>query len=387
MPETTIRSTGAADRIASLDFLRGIAILGILLINAENFAYPDSWSPYKYGFEGAIDHSTRFWVYFLTQGKFYSIFALLFGVGFYSFLERLEQKGLGLRAMDIYARRLLWLFVIGCGHAYLVWDGDVLYHYAICGFLLFPFRSMKTAWLLGVVALLCLAELNLAYEQVAKRQGWESAYIAAIKTPEGVRSEQEQKSIAFWEKRTQPGSPDTSAVSPGKESYLSGLQDSWEYIGVHKGTLYYRSLLFRSLLLMLLGIVLYRAGIFRDYRVWKHYWLLSIALLSLGLLVNYYRYQHWTYAYYQPVTSLWQEWFFTFPKELLGIAYILLLNGLYQRFFHALRPKLLSGIGRMALSNYIFQNIVLGFLFYGYGLALFNQFSRFELLGVALAHL
>ena len=87
-----IKPTDVLKRIPSLDFLRGIAILGILFINIENFAYPEPWSPWKYGYQGAIDHVTRFWVYFLTQGKFYSMFALLFGVGFYIFIERLEKR-------------------------------------------------------------------------------------------------------------------------------------------------------------------------------------------------------------------------------------------------------------------------------------------------------
>ena len=78
MPANEVNATGVADRIPSLDFMRGMAILGILLINTETFAYPDSWSPYKYGFDAPIDRTTRFWVYFLTQGKFYSMFALLF---------------------------------------------------------------------------------------------------------------------------------------------------------------------------------------------------------------------------------------------------------------------------------------------------------------------
>src|SRR5687767_6077862 len=111
--EYTFTPTQSFERINVLDFLRGLAVLGILLINIESFSYPDPWSPSQYGFHEAIDHTTRFWVYFLTQGKSFSMFTLLFGVGFYIFLERLEKKGLGLKAMDIYARRLLWLFIFG----------------------------------------------------------------------------------------------------------------------------------------------------------------------------------------------------------------------------------------------------------------------------------
>ena len=82
--------TQSSERIGVLDFLRGIAVLGILAINDESFCYPDPWSPSAFGFEAPVDHQVRFWNYFLTQGKFFSMFTLLFGVGFYIFLERLE---------------------------------------------------------------------------------------------------------------------------------------------------------------------------------------------------------------------------------------------------------------------------------------------------------
>ncbi|MEO9484587.1 MAG: hypothetical protein ABJG47_14110 [Ekhidna sp.] len=74
-----IRPISQANRIPSLDFLRGIAVWGILFINIESFAYPESWSPWKFGFENDIDRGARFWVYFLIQGKFNNMFALLFG--------------------------------------------------------------------------------------------------------------------------------------------------------------------------------------------------------------------------------------------------------------------------------------------------------------------
>ncbi len=133
---------------------------------------------------------------------------------------------------------------------------------------------------------------------------------------------------------------------------------------------------------MILGIVLYRSGIFSDYHVWKYYWIISLSVLAVGLIINYLRYYHWTYEYFNPVTNVWKGWLFTFPKEILGIGYVLILNGLFQKFLPSVRFKMISNIGRMALTNYIFQNTLLGLIFYGYGLAMFNRFSRFELLGI-----
>ncbi len=377
-----IKPTQQSERIPSLDFLRGIAILGILFVNLENFAYPDSWSPWKYGFKGSIDHTARFWVYFLTQGKFYTMFALLFGIGFYIFLERLEKKGLGLKAMDIYARRLLWLFVIGIAHAYLIWDGDVLYHYAICGFLLFPFRSIKSRSLTLIVVFLCVLQLLKSYDQTVRWQDRQKTYLEASSIPKNGRTEEDIRKIAFWEDRTKQKAPDTSQVEMKKPTYLAGLRETYEHASAHKGLVYYQGLLFPSLIAMILGIVLYRSGIFSDCHVWKYYWLISFSVLVVGLIINYLRYYHWTYEYFNPVTDVWDGLLFTFPKELLGIGYVLIFNGLYQKFLCSVRFKMISNIGRMALTNYIFQNTLLGLIFYGYGLTMFNRLSRFELLGI-----
>ncbi len=386
MSDTFLKPTGHTDRIASLDFLRGIAILGILFINIENFAYPDSWSPYKFGFDESIDRSTRFWVYFLTQGKFYNMFALLFGVGFYMFLERLEKKSLGLSAMDIYARRLLWLFIIGIAHAYLVWSGDVLYHYAICGLILFPFRSIRSRYLFVVIGLLVFLLLIPSYDKAVRYQTWQQEAISAGVVASDQRTDEENKRIERWEKKLQQLPPDKAYHEPPKATYWVGLQETYEHTSVHKGMLYYRGLLFRSLIAMLLGIIFYRSGIFSNYRNWKYYWPISILLLILALIINYDWYWHWSYDYFNPVTSVGRGLLHTFPKETLGIAYILLFNGLYQKF-NLLRKTTgsISNIGRTALSNYIFQNIILGLIFYGYGFGQFNQWSRFELIGFVIA--
>ncbi len=377
-----MESTKPNERIPSLDFLRGVAVLGILFINAENFAFPDSWSPWKYGFENPLDQHTRFWVYFLTQGKFYNMFALLFGVGFYIFLERLEKQGLGLKAMDIYARRLLWLFVIGIAHAYLVWTGDVLYHYAICGFLLFPFRSMGTKSLLLVVAFLASLELINTYEVITKRNASYEIYLQASQLPENEQTEAHRKKLDYWTNRLAQKKADTSFVAAPKPTYWEGLKKTYQQAMVHKGMVYHKGLLFTSLVMMILGIFLYRSGVFRNYQLWKYYWPIALTIFFSGLVINYFRFYHWTYRYNEPILSYWKAWFFEFHKQLLGLGYILMLNGVYQKFLIAVRTRFITYVGRMALTNYIFQNIVLGILFYGYGFELFNRFSRIELLGV-----
>ncbi len=380
----SLKPTSQAERIHSLDFLRGLAILGILFINAENFAYPDSWSPWKYGFDTELDRNTRFWVYFLTQGKFATMFTLLFGVGFYVFMERLEKKRLGLVAIEIYSRRLLWLFIIGVFHAYFIWNGDVLYHYAICGLLLFPFRSLSKKALLFSMLILILVQVNNSFDKVIQRRDSFNNYLAVKSCESSERTPLENKRVDYWNTFLKQKPQNIEEVLPPKETYLQGLLETYRGANVHKGMLYYQGFFFPTLMMMIMGIYLYRSGIFNNHHSWKHYWLITLPLLVIGMTLNYFRYYHWTFTYFQPVLSFWKDISFTFHKQILGVAYILLFNGVYQKFLSRRKAGLVSVVGRTALSNYLLQNILLGFLFYGYGLAMYNRYSRSELLLVVL---
>ncbi|MEP2025791.1 MAG: DUF418 domain-containing protein [Reichenbachiella sp.] len=379
MPEI-IKPTQTNTRLSVLDFLRGIAVLGILVINIESFSYPSPWSPYQNGFFNSIDTHTRFWVFFLAQGKFFGMFTLLFGVGFYMFLERLEQKNIGVKALDIYARRLLWLFVIGVVHAYLIWDGDVLYHYAICGFLLFPFRSFSVKQLLLVLVIPVSVLLFNSYERTKRVKNQYEAYQVAEAKLEVDRTEDDQKKIDSWLKKTVEKKKSDERLEPIRNHYFDSIAANAENHKIHQGYLMYNGILFRTLIMMLLGILLYKTGIFKDYHALPYYWWITGGIVVISLVVNYFRYYHWTYTYFNPVIDYWKGWLFTFPKELGGLSYILLLNGIYQKFLGGRMSKLISNMGRMALTNYIVQSIICGFIFYGYGFGLYGQYSRFELL-------
>lgn len=378
--DSMANNQSSQERIAVLDFLRGLAIFGILFINIESFAYPNPWSAWQYGYESSLDQQTRFWVYLFTQGKFYSMFALLFGVGFVLFLEKVGQKVSGLEAIDIYARRLFWLFVIGVVHSYFLWDGDILHHYAICGFLLLPFRSMKNTHLLILVGVLAGLLLAKSYHQVADRIETHSRYTQALDTAATERTSKQQDLIDWWERRYSPKEPIRSQQEAPKATYWQGVKEAYSELKIHKGSFFFSSLIISSLMVMTIGILLYRTGIFSDYRRWKHYWLITLGLLLSGLAINGLRYYQWTFLDHLPVLQVWKALVFTLPKEWLGVAYVLLLNGLYQVFLKKVKLDIVSAIGRTALSNYLLQSLILGILFYGYGLGLHNQYSRFELL-------
>ena len=124
-----------AERIASVDALRGFSLLGILLLNIASFGLPFAayMNPTVHG--GSTGPDLNVWLIATTffDGKFRCIFSMLFGAGAIILLDRAERRGAGIEAADIYYRRTMWLIVFGLLHAHLIWSGDILYGYGVVG--------------------------------------------------------------------------------------------------------------------------------------------------------------------------------------------------------------------------------------------------------------
>ncbi|HDR4440094.1 DUF418 domain-containing protein [Bacillus thuringiensis] len=133
-------------RIHSLDIIRGIAILCILFANLPTMTGLDPFN--QAGYSGT-DKAIRFLVDLFIQAKFYTIFAFLFGVGFYIFMENTEAKGYPM--YKLFIRRLCILLAFGLLHFTFLWYGDILHAYAIAGFILLFFykRSTKLIFIAG----------------------------------------------------------------------------------------------------------------------------------------------------------------------------------------------------------------------------------------------
>ncbi|MCI0622097.1 MAG: DUF418 domain-containing protein [Acidobacteria bacterium] len=149
------------ERSPLIDALRGFALCGILVINIKGFsgfelshyAFPDVATRLGPGTDAA-----EFVTKLLVEGKFYSIFSFLFGVGFSIQLVRGEGKPGWMR---VYARRLRLLFLLGAIHAFLLWYGDILWIYALLGFALLPFRNLQPRVILACAFALLLAPVAL----------------------------------------------------------------------------------------------------------------------------------------------------------------------------------------------------------------------------------
>jgi uncharacterized protein len=146
------------ERILFIDAIRGIALLGILLMNSM----AQSQAHWFYSFMNLNQplKGPNFWAWVVEMGVFEGtmrgMFSILFGAGTLLLINRLEKTRGHMDAADIYYRRILWLLFFGVVNAFIfLWPGDILYSYALCGLVLFPFRKLspRALWI-GVFVLL-----------------------------------------------------------------------------------------------------------------------------------------------------------------------------------------------------------------------------------------
>ncbi|MDW7729963.1 MAG: DUF418 domain-containing protein [Bacillota bacterium] len=152
MNENLIAPTQPGERINEIDIVRGLALLGILMVNMLFFNYPVFFDRSPTSFPAGLDQVGAWFIQLIFTGKFYAIFSFLFGLGFFIFMERTLQKGLDL--VPLYRRRLFALLAFGFIHLFIIWSGDILFTYAIIGFILLKFRDKPVPsvrkWIIGL---------------------------------------------------------------------------------------------------------------------------------------------------------------------------------------------------------------------------------------------
>jgi len=191
----------------SLDVIRGIVLLGILLMNINGMGLPFSYSDPTIVGE-AHELNLKVWIInnMLFEGTMRGLFTLLFGASVILLTSGLEKKGAGIMTADIYYRRTLWLLLFGIINVYIfLWDGDILYPYALLGLTLFPFRnaSVKTLFSCAGVLLFCGALWYASdYQNELKTQNEGIAMQKLKDSGETLTKKQEGKIEALVKQKT-----------------------------------------------------------------------------------------------------------------------------------------------------------------------------------------
>jgi len=355
----TIRltATQSSERILSLDLIRGIAVLGILLMNISSFsmigqAYINP--TIMGGLEGANKWVHQFNYIFANQ-KFMSIFSILFGAGIVLFSERVIAKGFS--AAKYYYRRLFFLLIFGLIHAYLIWMGDILVAYSLCGAIAFLFRNTRPTIIL-IVAMLIFSVpplMNISWFMF-------------------VPVEEINESLSWW---PMPEAEIANRLSIMRGGFMDIQPVRFEG-AVELQTVYFGFHTFwRALSMMLIGMYLYKKYILQARKANSYYTKLAIVGFVVGLAFCYHgvskAYEHnWDAAH----GFVYTEIFNYIGSLFLALSYIALIC-LWSNSSGGQKLKsLLMKAGKMAFTVYILTSVICTFFFYGYGLGYIGYFDR-----------
>ncbi len=379
------------ERIQSLDVMRGFVLFGILLMNINGFglamAYED---PTVSGGSTGLNLYTWITTNLFFEGTMRALFSLLFGVGMFIFLDRLLKKDAGIKAADIYFRRLMFLLVFGLIHGYLLlWVGEILYQYALMGFLVYSFRSMAPKRLIAVAILLfSIGTLWNYVDYKGAKKYMANVEQAAIFKAEGKELTKELEADAErWESRLEERTPQAVAeynaeMHKGYFSVLAFLAPTNYEFDVNWP---YRNDLWDVLSMMLIGIALFKWNVLSAAQPFKVYGTMALLGYSIGLAINYYEVQtilsdEFSYLSQNKsnVTYFWGRLFVSVGH--VGAILMFCKSGILASF-----QKSMAAVGKMALTNYMMHSLICMFVFTGVGFGLFGKLQRFELLYVVFS--
>ena len=369
-----ISATGQ-QRLTSLDFTRGIAVMGILVANIVAFGQPDIAYTWPDGFlTGHGPLSDWLWVgqFTLVDGKMRGLFALLFGAGMILFLDRAWAAGKG---RWLQARRLVWLFAFGYAHFLLLSTGDILRLYAACGLvaLLCVKWKPKTQLWVGIAIYL----LGAVKDTVV----WGRVYAAASGQLGSASDGMTAMAGEMRDAAIADGRIETALIRAG--DYGGWVSHNFVEHGGHPILSSFQNGL-ETFPLLLIGMALYRLGLFDGRldpkRQARWGWIGVIVGLAGTLAIAL-----WNYA--EGLSFAGATWSFDgtskFPglPMVVGLAALLALWGPRATGWLGTR---VSAAGRMAFSNYLGTSILMLFVFHGFGLGLFGELTRPALYGVVL---
>ncbi|MDB5231688.1 MAG: hypothetical protein JWN76_2493 [Chitinophagaceae bacterium] len=390
MSNLVIAPIRQSQRIKLIDAIRGIALLGILLMNSmaqsqAHFFYD------KMDLRQSLTGLNFFaWgtEMILFEGTMRGLFSILFGAGTLLLLSRLIKTKKGLEPADIFYRRMLWLLVFGLINAFIfLWPGDILYPYALCGLLLFPFRNLSVKNLLWIafffLAIGTYRDNSDLYQYkniITKGQAAEVVSNKKVKLTE-VQEEDLGKYKDFKEKQTSAGIMKRAQKEEKKiqgQGYVPLFKYFLDINMMIESTIFYESYWWDILLFLFIGMALFKSGFLAGKKSNKLYITVAVTGIVVGTALNYYfqktqydlrfdQYlfvQKWRFAYYE-LRRVFQT------MGYLSLIIILYKVAPFRKILNVFAP-----VGQMAFTNYLSQSIITSIIFYGMGW--FGKLQRYE---------
>jgi uncharacterized protein len=376
------------ERLTSVDTLRGVAVLGILAMNI--YAYSLPYMAYENpsvmgGFDG-LNRLTWWITHMFFSFKMMPIFSMLFGAGLMLMHERFTPRGISFR--KLWYRRILWLMVMGAVHGYLLWAGDILFLYSVCGLFLYLFRKKSAKRLIVAASIFYviafLPNLAAGYYFGMIRDEMLPRIESKLEAGEELTAE-EQAHRKQWDETKKHFNPSREDV----ERDIEVMRGGYPGIVKYRAPLYFAVSTYMlafggfwpTIGLMLLGMAFVKMGVFSASRSKMFYLILCVIGYGAGLPVAYLSARGAIASDFSFVESFMIRG----PLNLFGGPLVAL--GHVGMIMLVCRSGILSGLrrrladaGRMALSNYIGQTLICTTIFYGYGLGLYASFDRSALM-------
>ena len=368
MNSNTLQPVQPGVRIALLDVLRGFALLGILMVNLPLMNAPMTTEVGKFAlWTDPANTLASQWIRFFFTSKFYVLFSLLFGVGFYLFTARGDSTGVSM--VPLFRKRLFWLLLFGVAHVTLLWYGDILVVYALVGFVLLLFRKVKVKTMLIWAAILLSIPILLT-------GGFGLLLRLAMSVPETAAGIQ----AAFDEAFVNIELLTAEALHVYKDGSFSEIfsMRMREYGMMVSAFVYFIP---NVLAMFLLGMAMARTGRFthsdENRRFYKKLlvWCLPFAIVGNLMLTHYAAKSTMVQV---DMNSLLYLTGSTIGGVSLAMVYLSLFYQLFHQRWMQRIASWLAPMGRMALTNYLMQSIIATTLFYGYGFALYGTINTWQ---------
>ncbi|MGA0557307.1 DUF418 domain-containing protein [Larkinella sp. VNQ87] len=390
-PETA-QPVAKADRIQTIDLIRGFALLGILMMNIPYFGLSHTAIPRFFTAPPeSADFRTFMTVSVVFEGTMRALFSMLFGAGMLLFMAKKDTLADGYGMADYYYRRLFWLILFGVFNAFvLLWPGDILYTYGVCGLFLFPFRKLRPRTYL-LIAFFCVAVLGVkgffsAMETKEKREGYLKA--VQLENQKKPLTDELKKAKEAWlklEKNVKYDKKKEEEINKTMRSDYGTIFANYLPLNTKfESTKFYQNLMWDAWALMFLGMALFKWGFFSNQRSTRTYLITLLAGYGIGLTLGWFAFQDGLAWFTNPGKTLDQDSFpfqafYHLRRAATAIGHASLLLLIYRSGVVAWLMKALANVGQMAFTNYLMQSIICTLIFYGYGLSYFGKLAYHEL--------
>lgn len=391
LKEPTYQPVIKSDRLHSMDVLRGVALLGILMINIEFFAQP---------FEKLINPGlsndfvgSNYYIWLFKElvffGKMWSIFVILFGAGAFLLITRAEKRGRAAGIADIYYRRLFWLLLFALIHAYLIWSGDILFFYAVVGLFLYPVRRLSVRGMFIAVMVLLILSTLIPYIDYKNDESLHKQVteINAIKEKGQELTDEQTAVLEDWKIKDAFIHPDLETLQKKietmrKGTYFEIIKSQKKWVKEMHTLWFYEKGFFRTLMMMILGMTLIKSGVLSAKSKDSTYLMLMAFGYIIGFSLAIFRIRYLLVNNFSMFSNdlagvVWQTEITTVALGHIGLICLFCKSSILGWLKISL-----AAVGRMAFTNYILQSLIGIFLFYSYGFGLFGTMDITEQLWV-----